>query len=520
MFVFLFTTVVTTLYIANSYLIGRFFKRITITNNSPICTIFGFTTMFIFIYIVCYIIYYFACQVFVYIVFFVCCQAILLFFYGWNWKYLFIKNDLHWKKILTFFLTWMIILGICVTCHFIHFKQWQIQVQSIKDIFATVGVLGFNEIISLSKENPLDNYNTFNFLNLFWIHCWNIEQLNDRIMFVLWNNNIIVSFLFACLAAGLINKEYPVWKIICQILITLLVCIFPLIGYGNFIKIYALIPLFILMYLLVLLNTNNINDKSLFLFLILIALVATDYTVTFFLVILLWIVAIFYFIKHGISPLGNGVVLLVPILSMVGAWLNKVVPIIFVIFCFITLLMPFVVLKLNDNKSLNATYSSLNNLILKHNHAITYTGIVMIVLANVIANIFIFKEIYKWSFSMEKFDIFFTFHVSNSVVYKIPFVFLLIGNIFLFVLYLGITIFYFVLRRKNKNIHDEEALAILVITFLVFGNFLSAHIFNTFFDPLVLTFVNYVPSMAIITFLYKTIYNTKQQANSWKYDWY
>lgn len=519
MFVFIFIAIVTTLYITNSYLIGRFFKKINITNNSSICTIFGFTTIFIFVFIVCYIFYYFACNVFIYIVFFACCQTILLFFYTWNWKYFFIKNDLHWKKTLTFFLTWMFILGICVSFYFIPFEQWQSQLASVKDIFVTHIEVGFDKVISLSKGNSLDNYNSFNFLNLFWIHCWNI-QLEDRIVFVLWNNNIVVSFLLACLAAGLTDKEYPAWKIVCQVLITLFACILPLIGYGSFIKINALVPFFILVYLLVLFNTNNTNDKSLFLFLILIALVVTDYTVNFFLVILLWIVAIFYFIKYGISPLGNGVVLLAPIFLMVGAWLNKVIPIIFVIFCFITLLVPFVILKLNNNKNLNAAYSSLNNWILKHDHAVAYAGAIMIVLGIIIVNVFIFQEMYKWNFPIEKFDIFFAFHISNLGVYKIPFIFLLIINIFLSVLYLVATIFYFVLRTKNKNIYKEESLAILVITFMVFCNFLSAHIFNTFFDPLVLAYVNYVPLMAIITFLYKTIYNTKQQATPWKYDWY
>lgn len=519
--------VVPLVYFINAFLIGRLIKRIKIDINPFLATIVGFVAFFDIIYIVTIWMYAGQSVIWTYFVVIGIIQTILLALYIANWRYIFITWSINWKKIITFVITF----GLTVLIGWLCFRDfnsefgktwiWTINHSQV-DIWRPMW-------FGTTATDVVSNFSTCNVMNLFWLDAFSVILKSEAIQFCNWSWTIIAAGFVACLSTWMFGKNCSFSRLVLNVFIVLLFVTLTL----AFIESYAVgdawILLLLFAYVLVMIKQEESRQIKLFcLTTLLMGFLAFSCT-SFFTVICVWLFSIYYGIRYKQNSLNYALFLSWPLaltifsmLSIYTFWLLSLVDAIYLVFAIILLIVwkqlgtPAWETKLALNVS-------------KNSNKIVYAFLAIIIALFLVANFFIFQEIYHWQATNIDYHNFLTF--TYTYLWTIDLTSSISVGVFnavMYALFLAFVITYLVIRRLKNNMfyplcRNDSAIKLGVISIALFINPLVIHVLkiSTTAFPLNTLDLNMLFVVPIFVFSLKAIHNYKKiSIRNWKYNWY
>ncbi|MBQ0045716.1 MAG: hypothetical protein KBS35_02400 [Mycoplasma sp.] len=518
--------VVPLIYFINAFLIGRLIKRWKISVNPFLATIVGFIALFDVIYIISIWMYAARAIIWSYFVVFGVIQGVLVAMYIANWRYIFLTWSVDYKKIITFSIT----LGLVILIGWLNFREFN---SEFGKNFLTINHFQ-NDIwkpmwFGVDNKDIVSNFSAFNIMNIFWADAFHIKSNADSITFCNWSWTIIAAGIAACLTTWMVSKETAISRLIFSLITILVYVVLTL----AFIESYAIgdawVLLLLFIYILVMVKDTNSQPLKLFILTtFLIGFLAISCT-SFFTVICVWIFSIYYVIRNKQNSLNYTLFLSWPLmltifslLSIYSYWLLSLMNALYLIIAIVSIA---IFRKLGtpvwDTKIAMSVY--------RNSAKITYVSLGLFIAIILVANFFIFQEIYKWSTKNINYQNFLTFTYTYLWTINITSVVnVAVFNAVMYVLFLALAITYLVVRNMKRSkwyvlFKTDSVIKFGIVSCILFINPLVIHVLkiSTAVFPLNTLDLNILFVAPIFVFALKANYNHKYlPANSWKYNWY
>lgn len=519
--------VVPLVYFINAFLIGRLIKRWKIDVNPFLATIVGFVAFFDVIYIISIWMYAGRAIIWSYFVVIGILQALLIVLYIANWRCLFITWSVNYKKLITF----IVVFGLVVLIGWLNFRTynsdfgknwiWTID-HSVINIWKPMW-------FGTTSSDVVSNFSAFNVMNLFWINAFQITIRDNALTFCNWSWTIIAAGFVACLSTWMINKNTQIVRVVFSNFIVLVFIVLILAFIETFTIGDAWVLLLLFAYILMLVKKENTYALKIFvLTALLLGFLAVSCT-SFFTVLATWIFTMYFAIRTRQNSLNYALFLSWPLfmtmfslLSIYTYWLLSLINAIYLAVILITIL---VIYKLGtptwDTKIALGVY--------RHSGKIIYAGLIILIALILVANFFIFQEIYKWKSSNINYKNFLTFTYSYLWTIKLDSATeIALFNAFMYALFVALSITYLVLRNLKKNklssvLRQDYAIKFGIISCILFINPLVIHVLKISSSefPLNTLDMNMLFVVPIFVVALKTNFNLKLlPINNWRYNWY
>lgn len=519
--------IVPLIYFFNAFFIGRLIKKWRINVNPFLASIIGFIAFFDVIYIISIWMYAGRAAVWSYFLIVGIIQVVLLAFYIANWRYTFITWSVDYKKIIIFFATFALIILI----GWLNFREynsefgrnwiWTIE-HSQLNIWQPMW-------FGVNSNDVVSNFSAFNVMNMFWFDAFSIIAKNEALTFCNWSWTIITAGFVACLAVWMYNKTYTIPRIIISIVLLLGFCVLTL----AFIETYAIgdawILLLLLTYILVMVKVEGSRNLKLFMLTtLLIGFLAASCT-SFFTVICVWIFSIYYVIRNKQNSLNFAIFLSWPLfltvfslLSVFTFWLLSLIDAVYLIFAIILIIV-------FTRRGAPAWETRIATAVYRNSGRIVYTGLAILIALILIANFFVFQEIYHWDGKNIDYRNFLTFtytylwsiNITSNVA-------IAIFNAVMYAVFVAITITYLVIRKLKSNklnplFKKDSAIKFGVVSCILFINPLVIHVLKsiTVSFPLNTLDLNMLFVVPLFVISLKANANSKYvPIQNWEYNWY
>lgn len=519
--------VVPLIYFFNAFLIGRLIKRLKIDVNPFLASIIGFIAFFDVIYFLSIFLYAGRVPIVGYFIGIGVIQLILLCLYIINWRYIFVTLSFNWKKVILFVLAF----GLIILIGWLNFrdynsefgKTWIYTIEhSQLDIWKPMW-------FGTSNNDVVSNFSALNVMNMFWTDAFSITLKDDALTFCNWSWTIIAAGFIACLTTWMYNKNYSIPRIGFCLLIPQLFAVLTL----AFIETFAIADTWVFMllfvYVLVMVKQDNPHTLKLFcLTTILIGFLAVSYT-SFYVVIAVWIFSIYYVIRNKENTLNYFLFLswalfltVFSLLSIYTFWLLSLANAIYLVFAIIML----VIFK----KFGTPAWSTKIALSIHRNSGkIVYVGLGLFIALILVANFFIFQEIYKWNGNNIDYKNFLTFTYTYLWSIDITqWVQVTVFNAVMYAIFVAITVAYLVIRKSKNNplnplCKRDSAIKFGIVSCILFINPLVIHVLkiSTTSFPLNTLDLNMLFVVPIFIVALKANANLKRVSiRQWKYNWY
>lgn len=519
--------IVPLVYFINAFLIGRLIKRWEISINPFLATIVGFIAFFDIIYFITIWLYAGKVAIWGYFLVVGIIQSILLALYIANWRYTFITWSVDYKKVITFVIT----MGLVILIGWLNFRNynsefgktwiWTIN-HSQMDIWKPMW-------FGTTEKDFVSNFSAFNVMNLFWCDAFSNVMKSTALSFCNWSWTIIAGGFVACITTWMVDKKTSIPRVIICIIINLLLVVLTL----AFIETYAIgdawVLLLLFTYILVTVKHETSDTLRLFILTtILIGFLAASCT-SFFTVIFVWIFSIYHAIRNKQNTLNYLLFLSWPLaltifsmLSIYSYWLLSLVDALYLVLAVICI----AVFRRVGTPSWD-TKISLG--IYRNSGKIVYAGLIIFVALILIANFFIFQEIYHWSGKNINYQNFLTFTYTYIWSFNITsVVWVAVFNAVMYLIFVVMAIYYIVIRRiktskLNPLFKTDSAIKFGVISCLLFINPLVIHVLkmSTSAFPLNTLDLNMLFVVPLFVIAQKTCFNYKRiSVRHWNYDWY
>lgn len=518
--------VVPLVYLINAFLLGRIIKRFKISSNSCFNTIIGFFVLLVLTYIVSSWLYAGKVSALVYGIVFGVIQGFLIAAYITNWRFIFIKLNFDWRKILFFLLG----VGITLVISFLCFrdfqseygKYWITTVENITiDIKAPIW-------FGTSDTDVVSNFCANNILNIFWIQIFKIDGAEKAINFCNWSWTICASVIVGCLVQWLTDSFKSIPRLIFALVIVLLNVVIT----QAFIESYAVpeawLMLELMVFVLVLLQAQNYGRFKLgFLTVTMLAMLGSSSS-SYFLIIGLWLFTIYWSIRNKENSINYVICLGWPLLVAVFGLLSIYTYWLLGLMQAFYLVLMIIILSIFYKIGTPAWETKLARGISAHSGKIVYTFLGLIIALILVANFFIFQEVYKWDPSKINYKDFLTFTYQYMWKFNIDTgVSIAIINTVLYAFFVGIIITFIVLRRvKKARFHTltktDSALKLAVVTAFLFCDPLVVHILKKS-NNLTLNTINLNMFLVIPLLVFMLEINGNAKINplqKWAYNWY
>ncbi|XQP55064.1 MAG: hypothetical protein ACOQNV_02930 [Mycoplasmoidaceae bacterium] len=519
--------VVPLVYFINAFLIGRLIKRWKINANPFLASIVGFIALFDVFYLISIWMYAGRAMIWTYFVVFGIIQGILLVFYIANWRYLFITWSVNYKKIITFVITF----GLTVLIGWLNFRSynstfgtnwlWTIR-HSQLDIWQPMW-------FGTTSDDIVSNFSAFNVMNVFWINIFKVYNIRQAINFCGWSWTIVAAGFVACLSTWMIRRETSVLRIVFSSCAILLFVVLILAFIESFAIGDAWLLLLLLVYLLVMFKQSNAGSLKLFhLTALLLGFLAVSCT-SFFTVIAIWIFSIYYVIRNKENSLNFALFLTWPLIltifSLLSLYTSSLLSIVSALYLAVVIITIIIVRRVGTPSWDTKIALSIH----RHSGQIVYAGLILFVALILVANFFIFQEIYKWNGDNINYKNFLTFTYTYLWTINInsP-TGIAIFNALMYAIFVSITIAYLIIRklkthRLNKLCKEDYSIKFGILSCILFINPLVIHVLKiaTSRFPLNTLDLNMLFVVPIFALILKGIFNNKiNQLNQWKYNWY
>lgn len=518
--------VVPIIYFINAFLIGRLIKKWKINVNPFLATIVGFIALFDVIYIISIWMYAARAIIWSYFVVIGIIQAFLVAMYIANWRYIFITWSVNYKKVITF----VIAFGLVILIGWLNFRGFN---SEFGKNFLTIN--HFQSDIwkpmwfGTDEKDIVSNFSAFNIMNIFWADAFKIANEADSITFCNWSWTIIAAGIIACLATWMVSKETAISRLIISLIVILAYVVLTL----AFIESYAIgdawVILLLFIYILVMVRGENSHPLKMFILTtLLMGFLAVSCT-SYFTVICVWIFSIYYVIRNKLNSLNYLLFLSWPLaltifsfLSIYSYWLLSLIDALYLTVALICIL---VFRKLGapawDTRIAKSVY--------RHSGKIIYASLALLIAVILVANFFIFQEMYKWNPKNINYKNFLTFTYTYLWSFNITSVVnVAVFNAVMYLLFLALTITYLVIRNMKKSkwrilFKTDSAIKFGLVSCVLFINPLVIHVLkiSTVVFPLNTLDLNILFVTPIFVFILKANYNYKYlPLSNWKYNWY
>lgn len=512
-------------YLVNAFLIGRIIKRLKISSNSCFDTIIGFFLLFVIVYIISIWLYSSKVSVLIYAIVFGVIQGFLIVGYITNWRYLFLNLHFDWKKVLFFLLG----TGLTILIAFACFREynsgfgqyWIPTIQNINPDMKNVIWFGTKE------TDIISNFSANNLLNVFWINCFQIMP-EDAVKFCNWSWTICAGAIVGCLVQWVTDDFQSIPRLIFSLAIILFGVVLTL----AFIESYAVpdawLMIILTAYLLVNLQTKfGSRFKLAFLTILMLSMLSVS-SGAYFLVISLWLYTIYWAIRNKENSINYLICLSWPLmlsifglLSTFSFWLLPLMDALY-------LVLMIIVLSIFYKIGTPAWVTKLAMGISRHSGKIVYPALGVIIALVLVANFFIFHEIYHWDPSQIDYRNFLTFIYSYIWSFQITSgAAIAVTNAILYTFFVALIVAFIVIRTTKKSkiyplTKNDSAIKLLVITAMLFCNPLVIHILKMS-SQMNLNTINLNMFLAIPLFVFLLEINGNAKINplqKWSYNWY
>lgn len=519
--------VVPLVYFLNAFLIGRWIKRARINVNPFLATIIGFVAFFDLIYFVTIWMYAGHTPIWVYFLVLGIIQVILIALYIANWKYIFITWSVKWRKIINFSIAvglTILISWLCVRNFNSEFgTTWKQTMDALPfDIWKPIQLRpGSYDVVS--------NFSSFNIMNAIWIHMFQVKNIADSITFCNWSWTIIAAGFIGCLSTWILGENKSNSRLVLSLLFTLIFVVLILAFIESFAIGDAWVLMLLLAYILILVKSTNTHSIKLFMLTtLLLGFLAASCT-SFYVVICVWLFTIYYAIRNKENSFNYILFLSWPlflsifsILSIYTFWLLSLMDAVYIVFAII-------LIAIYRKFGIPVWDTKIALSIHRHSGKIVYIGLGLLIALILVANFFIFQEIYDWNPSKIDYHNFLTFTYSYVWSFNITStISVAIFNASMYAIFVAFTIAYLVIRKMKKNklnplFKTDSAMKFGIISCILFINPLVIHVLkmSTVQFPLNTLDLNMLFVIPIFVGIYKTIFNYKLVSiREWKYDWY
>lgn len=519
--------IVPLVYFINAFLIGRLIKRVRININPFLSTIIGFVAFFDLVYFISIWLYAGHVAIWIYFVVLGALQVILMALYITNWKYTFITWSTNWRKVITF----IIGAGLTVLIGWLCFRDFNSDFG--KTWIDTMNALPFNiwtqMVLKPGASDVVSNFSSLNIMNAFWIHAFQLKNVADSITFCNWSWTIIVAGFVGCLSTWILGESESTSRLILSLLTTLFFVTLILAFIESFTVGDAWVLMLLLVYILVLVKSNDNHPVKLFMLTTLLVGFLAFSCTSFYTVICVWMFSIYYGIRNKENTLNYLLFLCWPlllsifsILSIYTFWLLSLMDAIYIAFAII-------LIAIYKKVGTPAWDTKLSLSLYRHSGKIVYTSLGLIIALILIANFFIFQEMYDWDVTKIDYHNFLTFTYTYLWSFDITGVIsVAVFNAIMYVLFVAITITYLAIRKAKKNkwnhlFKTDYAMKFGIISCVIFINPLVIHVLkiSTTQFPLNTLDLNMLFVIPIFVVIYKAIFNHKLvSVHDWNYDWY
>lgn len=518
--------VVPLVYLINAFFMGRVIKRFKISSNNCFNTIIGFFALLVITYIVSSWLYVGRVSILIYAIVLGVIQGFLIAAYIANWRYIFLNINLQWKKILFFVLGAGLTILISYLC-FRDFnsefgKNWLPTIQNITlDLRSSIW-------FGTTEQDVISNFCANNILNVFWIQIFRIKNDVEINMFCNWSWTICAGIIVGCLVQWISNNFNSIPRLIFALLITLFNVILTLAFIESYAVPEAWLMLELMIFILVLLQDKSYGRfKLAFLTILMLSMLATAES-SFFLVIALWLYTIYWAIRNKENSINYILCLGWPLflaifslLSIYTYWLLGLMQAVYLVFMII-------IVSVFYKMGTPAWETKLARGISTHSGKIVYAFLGVIIALILVANFFIFHEVYHWDPANIDYKYFLTFIYQYIWTFNIDTgLSIAIINSVLYTFFAGIIIAFIILRKVKKlKLHTltktDSAIKLSFITALLFCNPLVIHILKKSNNlTLNTTNLNMFLAIPIIVFLLEVNGNAKvNPLEKWAYNWY
>lgn len=521
--------VVPLIFFFNAFFIGRIMKKVRINVNPFLATLIGLIAYFDVFYFISVWMYAGRAIIWSYFVVFGAIQLILLAIYIANWRYAFITWSVNYKKVLTF----LIAFGMTIVIGYLCYRNFNSEFG--RNWYKTIEALQYDIWkpirLQLDSANVVSNFSIVNVFNTFWINAFSIKNSQDALTYCNWSWTIIAAGFVGCLCAWLYGKNTSIPRMLISIGIVLVFVVLTL----AFIESYAVGDAWILLLLFafVLILAREGKALTLWLFMLttlLIGFVAMSCT-SYFTVLCVWIFSTYYAIRNKKNSFNFILFMSWPLLLAIASmlsiyhytyWLLSVINLLYLIFALILIMV--------YQKFGTPGWDTKIALGIYHNSGrIVYAGLVILIALILVANFFIFQEIYKWKAENINYRNFLTFTYTYIWSFNITSaVNVAIFNTLMYALFLALTLTYLIVRATKKSqlaimFKTDSVIKFGIVSCILFINPLVIHMLkiSTQNFPLNTLDLNMLFVIPIFIVALKATFNYKKdQIGNWKYNWY
>lgn len=519
--------IVPLVYLINGFLIGRIIKKINININSFLATIIGLVFYFNIFYITGIWLYVTRVQILIYFIVFGIIQLFLVAFYIGNWRYIFLTWNINFKNLFNF----VIVLGLTILICWLFMRDMKSEFGI--NWYSTIEVMPHDIyqplILAGGEFNPIKNYSAFNVCNAFWVNAFSIKSINNSLTFCNWSWTIIASIFVAFLSTWLVTKQDSIPRVILSSFVVVNFVVLTLL----FIESYAIgdawMLLLLFVYILVMGKSDNPRSLKLFMLTTLLMGFLAASCTSFYLVICVWLFSMYYGIRFKQNSLNYVVILSWPLLLTIFSFISFFSH--YLLFAVSSIYLLVVAILLIYYKRFGSpSWETKVALGIYHNSGkIVYVGLIVLIVLILVANFFIFQEVYKWNIKNINWKNFLTF--TYSYIWTISInseTEIIIFNAVMYFVFVAITIGYLICRKWKKLGLKQVLKGDMVIKFGIIGctlfiNPLFIHILkmSTQSFPLNTLDLNMLFVVPIYVWFLKCFnYLRVSKITEWNYDWY